>query len=139
MSGGYIQGQTPPKTPKKPFFLQKNRLAAIFMTQKSFSGTFYKQEDFSSILVPKMSKSDKNYFISSFSNRIYNLCKNTPNKNKIKKIIVTIIFGQFGKTLYQNMSENFNILKNKKKCDGGNIKVQKAHKNNMSESYIFGT
>ena len=47
---GYIKGQKS----------QKNRLEAIFITQKSFSMTFCKQKDFSNILVSKMSKLDKN-------------------------------------------------------------------------------
>ena len=41
------------------------------MTQKSFSGTFYKQEDFSSILVPKMSKSDKNQAYYNFLSLLF--------------------------------------------------------------------
>ena len=43
--------------------------------------------------------------MSSFSKRIYNLCKK--NEKKMKKIIATSIFGQFGQNLYQNMRKDF--------------------------------
>ena len=42
--------------------------------------------------------------MSSFSKRIYNLCKKN-EKNEI--IIATSIFGQFGQNLYQNMRKDF--------------------------------
>ena len=37
-----------------------------------------------------------------------------PNKGKFIKIIVTLVYGQFGQTLYQNMPKYFKFLRRKK-------------------------
>ena len=84
--GVYLGSNPPPKPPKKLFF-PKKRLAAIFMTQKSFSGTFYKQEDFLSILVPKMSKSDKNQAYYNFLSLLFYFFIFQQNLQSVQKCI----------------------------------------------------
>merc|ERR1739842_225551 len=45
----------------------------------------------------------------------FTICgKMPPNKGKFIKIIVTLVYGQFGRTLYQNMPKYFKFLRRKK-------------------------
>ena len=45
----------------------------------------------------------------------FTICgKMPPNKGKFIKIIVTLVYGQFGQTLYQNMPKYFKFLRRKK-------------------------
>merc|ERR1739840_40161 len=63
------------------------------------------------LLVPKISKTDKNwahYIFLRLLVYVFIFQKNLQSvKKKMKKIIATSIFGQFGQNLYQNMRKDF--------------------------------
>ena len=63
------------------------------------------------ILVPKISKTDKNWAHYNFLRLLFYVFifqKNLQSvQKKEKKIIATSIFGQFGQNLYQNMRKDF--------------------------------